>query len=154
MCLTVDKRFHGKTRPFYPLWAEHDMYVYKILKKYRSGGETRYSTPYQHMVVKSGYEYYASDFGIDTWSSNGQVSHGLHSWTKRQLAARDCSYRDGENVFVAIIPQGSRYFVGTEGDVVSEKLIMLNKRRVWPWEKSKTLMNSDTAKVYNFNWDV
>ena len=82
------------------------------------------------------------------------MSKGYHAWAEKSTAKRACSYRDDENVFVAVIPQGAKYFVGTEGDIVSERLIMLNKEHVWPWEKKKTLMNSDTAKVYNFNWNI
>lgn len=129
MCLDVDKKVH--TDPKKAFIARTDIVVYKILRKkydydYNQYGETTdtriyYQAPYRNFTYKMGTLYTEKRMKVGKYLS---VDAGLHSCKTRRAA--NLRNPDGTygTVFPAIIPKGSRVFVGTFGDMVSNRLIV------------------------------
>lgn len=128
MCLTINKKFHKscfvlKPKPFI---AKSNILVYKLLE-YKDG---RYKTPYQKAPIWfSGgkWEGWQTMFGMSYCAVSGfnwEVDEGFHSyWTE---AAISDIQKAGREIFYAVIPEGSNYYIGTDGDVVSDRLVILN----------------------------
>ena len=55
------------------------------------------------------------NFGV--W--NGRVEEGIHSYVEKRFTP---------GMHYAIIPKGTKFFIGCGGDVVSEKLIIYKKK--------------------------
>lgn len=61
------------------------------------------------------------------------VFQGIHAYIDRETVLRESSWfsstvRENYQIFDAVIPKGTKYFLGTVGDVVSEKLIVFYNR--------------------------
>lgn len=114
MCLVISLRYHKYQLE--PLIANEDILVYKRLNHY--GKSKDYYTPVMDTIVNF-YRNKAilqDNFGL--W--NGCVEEGIHSY-----------YVEKENPFgmhYAIIPKGTKFFIGCDGDVVSEKLIIYKRK--------------------------
>ena len=113
MCLVISLRYH-KYR-LTPLIANEDILVYKRLNHY--GKSKDYYTPVMDAIVKF-YRNKAilqDNFGV--W--NGRVEEGIHSYVEKRFTP---------GMHYAIIPKGTKFFIGCGGDVVSEKLIIYKKK--------------------------
>lgn len=119
-----------------PRVAKRDKIVYKVFHKsvHQPG---LLQTPYQNMVVdrndimiadkmmvtKTTYKYKTADF---------QVNYGIHSWATKEKAGNSA---DNKVVLMAVIPAGTPYYTGVNGDIVSEVLILDYE----PKKKAETL---------------
>lgn len=126
MCLFKDKNFHPHNRP---LIAERDIPCYKKLQQVK---KDIYITPILDIKVpieciqdKVPFKAIIFDklsfiwrhvFGFSVLVEDGFI----HSFQK------DDEYRMYD-VFKCIIPKGTKYFVGREGDYASERIIFLEK---------------------------
>jgi len=134
MCLTVklskiDKwlLIFNKKHCLKPKVATKDIKVYKILKEINSN----YLTPYMRerinfingkadlppVKIKAYWDWLTSRFFVD---------EGYHSFTtvKEAKFSLNFNFRSNVAIFNAIIPKGTKYFIGKYNDIVSEKLII------------------------------
>jgi hypothetical protein len=146
MCLIVKRG---------PIVTENDIKVYKILKSRISDSNwflnlilpfkyRRLFTPFQGEEIKLG-KCYVSNFGIQDFnnnSSNGSkiIEKGLHSYyditkgaTKKVFFIRwlfknrFSTHNNRMVVVLAYIPKGSKFYIGIDGDIVSDCLVYTNK---------------------------
>ena len=134
MCLIVklskiDKLLliFNKKRYLKPKVATKDIKVYKILKEIHSN----YLTPYMRerinfingkadlptVKIKAYKNWLLGEFFVE---------EGYHSFITLKEAKFNLNFNFRSNVaiFNAIIPKGTKYFIGTYNDIVSEKLII------------------------------
>ncbi len=137
MCLTLKRNYTtyrgAKRASERPKIAKKDIVVYKILKNRRVGlsGRPAWATVYQNFKFSKGYHYYQEvyksegEFGIsfkqDSLGVRVRIDEGLHAWTTKSTASRNC-FGDVK-IFEMIIPKGSKYYLGRNGDIVSNNLI-------------------------------
>jgi hypothetical protein len=139
MCLTVNESFKSSyaARKYSkkPLVAEQDILVYKILRKITN------KTPHQLYTFKQGYVHYR--FGPQKFKFNFGKKHvyypkpnpGLRAEMKYIIEVRDGLHayqnkaeatirlwRSRTVIHKMIIPKGSEYFIGDNGDIVATKL--------------------------------
>lgn len=123
MCLSVDGRFHPNERPIRTL---RPLVVDKILER-RSGA---LFSPLRGVEYAFG-ELYTSRFSYS--SSVSRKNYGVPFIVNRGLHAirygKSHWTRDYGKVFPALIPAGSRVYIGLANDVVSDKLIVFNSKK-------------------------
>ena len=126
MCLLKNQKFHPHNRP---LVAKEDIVCYKKLKEFV---KNIYFTPcadtqvpiecIQDKVPFRAEIFYKFRFiwrhilGFSNWVEDGFI----HSFQE------DDGYR-GYETFKCIIPKGTKYFIGEDGDYASERIIFLQK---------------------------
>lgn len=137
MCLSVDLGFHKvKSDKPIALVAKENILVYKVLEVKNN----YYRTPYMLKGINFDDEYgmffyKTTKFGIDRvrFFDQGReyceydVSKGIHSYFDFDNANRDfnCLKSLGvSNIHYAIIPKGSKFYVGIEGDIASSNLVV------------------------------
>ena len=159
MCLRIDERIHTEklkglyNEPKYFV-AKSDIVCYKRLnpvfdEKYQ------YRTPYQDAkvlfdegkakIVSSKYGLY-SPFST-TYDYSWSITEGVHSYI-----SFDDSYSClcGQFVFIAVIPKGSKYYIGTWGDIVSDELIVFeDSKAFYRYIKGKRMVTAEWL-VKNF----
>ena len=145
MCLDVNIKIHNPLCLKQPFIAQEDFWVYKILE--RDKGSSKWYTPYRKMDIEFGKVYEVEDMVAN---NNGEVNEGLHAFFKRKACWHSSSF---ERVFVAVVPKGSKYYVGAGGELVSDHLMILKKKHVFPWEKKHLFQNTLTAKAYGLSHD-
>lgn len=128
MCLvksSIFKRNYSK-----PLVADEDIVVYKALDHRNIfTGEKVIRTPYQFYPIsfKDGKCVMDGYLECNRFKS---VSYGFHSYVDEEKADMSCKcFPETEMTkHWAIIPKGGRYFLGNDGDVVSDKLIIFETK--------------------------
>jgi len=129
MCLIVKKRWHKDGKP---LIAEENIPVFKVLRKDTHRG---LETPFFEypIVFKDGKAILESELvGLKPITPNGsyRCHKGIHACldhlSSRALACR-CPGGNG-SVYKAIIPKGAKYLIGINGDIVSTKMIIFEKK--------------------------
>ncbi|BBA65221.1 predicted ORF [Xanthomonas phage XacN1] len=120
MCLDIDVRYHpnyGKKGSAFI--AQQPILVYKRLNcADKTGGKA----PYQGTRWDFGVEQRVPRFGY--WGQNRrEIDVGLHAFFTKD--ANRC-YGD---VFPAVIPAGARFFLGTNGEVVSTALTVYRTQK-------------------------
>ena len=127
MCLTVNKKIHTN---FKPLVAKYDIQVIKLLCCHLN--ETvEYVTPYFFKIVnfKNGKCMLKTHkFTVEFLKNPLQqkvydmiISEGIHSMTSIAPQALLSQH-------YAIIPKGTKFFIGTDCDIVSKKLIIFQSQ--------------------------
>ena len=108
--------------------AEKDLCVLKVLSYYDFNRKLGYSF-FQSSLQRIG-QLYRSVLGVNPYSTS--IEKGLHSIridTKYKgdwFSALDLESRSNVLVIcLAVIPKGSKYIIGKEGDIVSNKLMIL-----------------------------
>lgn len=137
MCLTVDlkKHIHIFNKAL-PKIALKDINVYKVVGvKYGY-----FYSPYQitpiifiknKAILKSSLQQ-GSCKRDKTFSGNRlyiEIYKGIHGYTEHKFACEDAVFL--EDTFInraiickAIIPRGTKYYLGVDGDIVAKKLII------------------------------
>lgn len=132
MCLIVNRDIHdilhGESDPFI---AQYNILVFKQLS---SEGFLRkkYSTPFAYCPVK--FNKGVAELGISRTvridpAENFQfvVNEGIHS-----VRAIDICYKNWLGKFyLAVIPQGTTFYVGNSNDMVSDRLIIFKNRKAY-----------------------
>lgn len=121
MCLDIDVRYHpnyGKKGQAFV--AQQPILVYKRLNNpTKTGGKA----PYQGTPWEFGVEKRVRNFTYGWSSRRTSVEAGLHAFFNKD--ANRC-YGD---VFPAVIPVGARFFIGTDGEIVSTALTVYRTQK-------------------------
>lgn len=130
MCLAGRKNWFQRNLGFKlkPKKAKEDIVVYKLLAVTSLG---RLVPPYRDYMEYRLGELYKSELDVypNISSRFFHVEKGLHSFTdlKEPLRrVRDCTWQKMA-VYTAVIPKGSKYYVGTCDEIVSDQLIVIDK---------------------------
>ena len=121
MCLVIDRVRHPNLKP---LVANHDIEVMKVLTFGNKGWTTPYRYKKIHFIFKKAI--LKSEMRISILYTD-EVCEGIHSCLDVAKVKEVMSYNAGSLVFQAIIPKGSKFYYGTDGDIVSNKLIILKE---------------------------
>jgi len=124
MCLVISKKHHCFNRPRI---ASKDIKVYKILDQ----NQENYFTPFWRIPVKfsSGIAELESPLGkvyCKTFNCN-YINEGIHAYRTLEHTCFIAISRENPIICTAIIPKGSKYYIGACADVVSTKLIIFEK---------------------------
>lgn len=124
-------------------WATKDIKCYKVMKRSVSGGGTVYYTPYQdtevHKSVIEGKCYFratgVSEFRTirDFYYFDGnrfvlaeygyEIDDGaIHAFQEEKKGWGIIRYGTGNVLFECIIPKGTRYAIGLDGDICAKKI--------------------------------
>ena len=142
MCLFINVNFHKKKGKIVSLVAKQSILVYKVLE---SDGK-HYETPYECMPINFDDEYgmffykttkfrvESALFGLGVGSCIGyEVTRGIHSYTTLD-DAKDCvenlnkCFHSNASLHYAIIPKGSRFYIGKYGDIASSNLVVFKNK--------------------------
>lgn len=127
MCLVVKNRWHKDGKP---LIAEENLPVFKVLRKdERRGLETPF---YEYPIAFSdGKAVMKSALAVlepRSYNDSYICYKGIHAClTRLSSRALACKCPDG-SVYKAIIPKGAQYLIGINGDIVSTKMIIFDKK--------------------------
>ena len=145
MCLRINITFHKKEKL---IVAERSILVYKVLERY-FGKEynNKYHTPFIGKSINfnpdDGMYFYKNTqikkelFGSDEHKQK-LITNGIHSFTDKQFAIDYCHnslYR--QSMHYAIIPKGSNFYIGCDGDIVSTNLVVFKRKK--DYDKNKKL---------------
>lgn len=133
MCLYISKWHHGSNPK--PKTAKKDIHVYKVLYDL----DNEYYTPFRRALVE-----FHSNIAISTasrltilrrslnieFSSVDIVTEGIHAY-RTILRAKSISNCMGGYIYHAIIPKGTKYYVGIDKNIVSEKLIIFKTKEAF-----------------------
>ena len=145
MCLTIKTTFHKKDKP---LVAECSILVYKMLERY-VGKEynNRYHTPFVGKTINfcdeggNMYFYKTTRLQKSEYDSDKCISKGIHSFIDKQTAIDEVNWYDERlyrmSMHYAIIPKGSKFFIGSDGDIVSTNLVVFKRKK--DYTKNKKL---------------
>lgn len=131
MCLYTDPKHHPivpGTKRVESKIAQCDIVVYKALNYYRSstlGRKVAYS-PYRGIEYRLDTLKTASNMAtrpLIRYGSEAPVDRGLHAFTRKSAASGRMGL-DSATVFPAIIPKGSRVFIGKKHEIASTALIV------------------------------
>lgn len=111
--------------------ADKDIVVYRILMKYTDG---TYHSPYKDAPYEIGKLYTANIqyyerlfYKVDEYPITQLViEEGLHAYTSMGTASLQAFLINGI-VFEAIIPKGATYVLGTDNDIVSTQLKLIEQ---------------------------
>ena len=136
MCLSVNLDFHKvKDNKPIALVAKQSILVYKVLEVKNK----HYRTPYmlkginfddeygmffykttRFSINRTHYSYYYTQYHYD-------VSKGIHSYFVFDKAKHTNDFLQGlgvSNIHYAIIPKGSKFYIGIDSDIVSSNLVV------------------------------
>ena len=135
MCLCVDLNYHKvkKDKPI-ALVAKQTILVHKMIE---TDGRKLF-TPYSCMPINFKDDEYGMFFYKTTrFSFLGNyyyyVERGIHAFTEIEVAEdslRFLSTNCGEKVklYNAVIPKGSKFFIGKDGDIASSNLVVFKNK--------------------------
>ena len=138
MCLIIyfNKHKVDENNQYMPKIAKTDILVYKMLYKYSNYD---YETPFQGTGIRFWdgiFIYPQTDIKI-RWREYDTIDAGIHTYSNKKFAK---SVTDSENsfygtyryeLFKAIIPKGSEYFIGISNDIVSNNLIVFETEKAY-----------------------
>lgn len=121
MCLNIDVRFHKRIVKdlIQPLTAKKDIYCLKLVENYDDNKKTCNSF-YREAPQKEG-KLMNSKLEV---INNLVVEKGLHGIRIFETFISFCTSRE-TTVMLAKIPKGSKYYIGNDGDIVSNKMILI-----------------------------
>ena len=133
MCLIISKVYHKEdsNRNVKCFAAKEDILAYKCLD-YKNG---KYYTPFQYMPIvftKGKYAYNKVNMPKSKCEWNDTIGVGIHAYsTKNAAIALSKSYYwgNGTSMHYAVIPKGSNFYIGNNGDIVSNNLIVYREKR-------------------------
>jgi hypothetical protein len=124
MCLTIKNKTSRRV-------AKHDIHVYKCLDKTKEG---EYLTPFMNFPIAFGAD------GICTLESElimnfaSYISVGIHGYVDPAAALNtELDFRDNDSTMVyhAIIPKGAKYYLGSDGDIAADKMLIFQTTPVY-----------------------
>lgn len=141
MCLSVNLDYHKvKYNKPIALVAKQSILVYKVLEI----EDKHYRTPFQYKAINFDDEYgmffyKTTRFSIDRtyFYSKGYTAYdvlrGIHSYIDFSEADYTNDYMknmcgSNSNIHYAIIPKGSKFFIGGHCDVVSSNLLVFKNK--------------------------
>ena len=137
MCLSVNLNYH-KVQDNQPiaLVAKQSLLVYKVLS---STDGVHYNTPFQYKSInfddKNGMFFYeTTKFSIfEDLDYDYNVTCGIHSFIDIDVANCVKKFFKKRSIIrisicYAIIPKGSKFYIGVDGDVVSNDLVVFESK--------------------------
>ena len=137
MCLSVNLNYHKveDNKPI-ALIAKQSLLVYKVLS---STDGVHYHTPFQYQSInfddKYGMFFYeTTKFSIfEDLDYEYNVTCGIHSFMDIHIANLVKKYFQKRSIIRivirhAIIPKGSKFYIGVDGDVVSNDLVVFESK--------------------------
>ena len=145
MCLTIKTTFHKKGKP---LVAERNILVYKMLERYIGKKyNNQYHTPFMGTPINfcdegdNMYFYKATRLQKNEYDSDYCISKGIHSFFDKPTAINEVNAYDERiyrmSMHYAVIPKGSKFFIGSDGDIVSTNLVVFKRKK--DYDKNKKL---------------
>lgn len=125
MCLFIDSRKHRynkKSDEFEPLIASKSIPVIKVLAQREADG--KWVSPYQRTECEFNRVLTAEML----FEGIGVVVAGLHACRTPDAVKSHTVGKTDWHPFHARIPKGAKYCIGDDGDIVSNKLIVTNKK--------------------------
>ncbi len=120
MCLHIDSLYHGKGNSNVKGYhiAAFPILVWKVLE--RRG--TAFKSPFMCKMYHFKKEY-SSEFSFN--ASRNKVEAGLHAYYSFEYAQKGVmSWGYDAYIFPSIIPIGAKFFIGSNGEIASSKLIV------------------------------
>lgn len=147
MCLTIKTTFHKEGKP---IVAERSILVYKMLERYMGKGyNNKYHTPFVGKTINfcdegdNMYFYKTTRLQKDlsAYDSNKYISKGIHSFFDKKTAIDEADAYDERvyrmSIHYAVIPKGSKFYIGDDGDIVSTNLVVFKRKK--DYDKNKKL---------------
>ncbi len=139
MCLTINTYHHydEETGGMKPLTADRPIAVFKILQRDYSPLDLGYTyhTPFRYFPVDfhGNICEMESSMNIRCHFENYTVEEGIHACLTYGEAKEFISSRCGPRccIVLAVIPENTPFYVGEDGDIVSEKM---NIYRIFQFE--------------------
>ncbi len=145
MCLWIDKTIHGNSRK--AIRAPFDIVVWKVLRRSTvmvynpktNKFRYEYYSPFYHQEYMLGKKYQSQiDFGDSSFYLDiggglfDRIENALHANYSQRAAKRMAgSHKNSIRPMVvlpAIIPKGSRIYLGQSGDIASTQMIVYRNR--------------------------
>ena len=141
MCLSVNLDFHKvKNNKPIALVAKQSILVYKVLEV----EDKHYHTPFEYMAINFDDEYGMFFYKTTRFSINRtyfyseghtayDVLRGIHSYINFDEADYTTDYMKNlydskPNIHYAIIPKGSKFYIGCDDDIVSSNLVVFKNK--------------------------
>ena len=128
MCLYIKagEHYDSKQKTYYSKTATEDIFIYKVLKKYK--GE--WFSPYYPKRYRKNILYKTKKFYKKT--NYPDIKEGFHSFQYDEygkLSAINLQnlFFESREIFKAMIPKGSLYWSGLENDLCSNQIMILEK---------------------------
>lgn len=138
MCLCINLDYHKANKNHKPitLVAEQTILVHKMVEK---DDNNHLYTPYNYMPINFDDEYGMFFYKTTKFSfENGcgdavYVIRGIHTFAELENAKDSVDFLSngcGANVSIynAVIPKGSKFFIGKDGDIVSSNLVVFKNK--------------------------
>lgn len=113
-----------------PFIAQNNIVVYKALDTKTYNGVKNICTPYRYLpIVFFDGKCVMNESNMDIYGEF--INKGIHAYTTEERCKITCNmFHDetGTKKFWAVIPKGSRFFVGNGDDIVSDNLIIFKTR--------------------------
>ena len=113
-----------------PFIAKNNIVVYKALDTKTFDGVKNICTPYMYLpIVFFLFFFVMNEPSMDIYGKF--IDKGLHAYTTEERCKKTCDmyhHETGTKKFWAVIPKGSKYFVGNENDIVSDNIIIFKNR--------------------------
>ena len=123
MCLYIDKTKHrrGIIKTYCKI-AKEDICVYKLLRYVPFRG---YYTPFRYkpVIFNENMCTLKADKFKGTTTLN-EITHGVHAYLY-------CPNSDFYQDFNAIIPKGTKYYLGKNGDIVAEQMLIFRNSMIF-----------------------
>ena len=128
MCLTVNKKLHPGKKP---LVAKQDMYTFKVCRNLSEDKKVCFSF-YKRAQQPLGKLLKSNMDSVDRYN---EIEKGLHSLQiKNNIDSNGLGthtfdlypiYTSSISILLCKIPKGSKYFIGRQKDIVSNKLVLI-----------------------------
>lgn len=133
MCLIKDKKYHPFNKP---LVADEDIVCYKVLAQFITDPPDVFRTPFQFDPIRVQL-YINCQIPFVAWGDIELCSFLKHKLGLSRIVEsgfihtfrgkHSIKILKHEFVFKCIIPKGTEYFIGTNNDYASKKIIFLEK---------------------------
>ena len=133
MCLIISKVYHKEdnNRNVKCFVAKEDILAYKCL----DCEDGVYYTPFQYMPIvftKGKYAYNKVNMPKSKCEWNDTIGVGIHAYSTKNAAialSKSFYWGNGTSMHYAVIPKGSNFYIGNNGDIVSNNLIVYREKR-------------------------
>lgn len=128
MCLTILRNSPSySTEPTKAKIAKRDLFVVKLVTLVTN---SKFASQYQDFIYEKGYIYKNDNFPATTFKRELE-GEGLHSYTvsrvNQKVAERKIKDSLGYQFIECMIPKGTPYYIGVQGDIISESLQIIGK---------------------------
>lgn len=118
-----------------PMVATKDIYVYKVLRVTVQSGKIALLSPFLGVRWNFNRQFSVKIRPQKMWRDRTgrqeyMIDAGLHAYTsirKAKSLAAEWWISSKNFIFVAKIPKGTNYYLGSRGDIVAEKMVVLRR---------------------------